>query len=112
MVIEEEVESRLTRLVDDVQKVGMTIEAYAKSKNTTIEEIRAQIQREVDEMYKLEFILNEIADAQNIQVEQAEMDALIGNAKDEKEKEAAAKNMYFYVMILRKQKVLDYLLAL
>lgn len=112
MIVEEEVESRLARLVDDVQKVGMTIDAYVKSKNMTMDELKAAYQREVEEMYKMEFILNEIADVENIQVEQEEIDALMSSAKDEKEREAAAKNLYYYVMILRKQKVLDYLLAL
>lgn len=112
MIIEEEVEGRLSRLVDDVQKVGMNIDSYLKSKNLTMEQLREQYQKEVSEMYKMEFILNEIADAENIQVEQQEMEALLSSAKDDKEREAATKNMYYYVMILRKQKVLDYLLAL
>lgn len=112
MIIEEEVEGRLSRLVDDVQKVGMNIDSYLKSKNQTMEQLREQYQKEVGEMYKMEFILNEIADAENIQVEQKEMEALLSSAKDDKEREAATKNMYYYVMILRKQKVLDYLLAL
>ncbi len=112
MIVEEEVEGRLSRLVDDVQKVGMNIDSYLKSKNQTMEQLREQYQKEVSEMYKMEFILNEIADAENIQVEQQEMEALLSSAKDDKEREAAAKNMYYYVMILRKQKVLDYLLAL
>lgn len=112
VIIEEELNQRLSRLVDDVQKLGMTVETYLKSKQTTMEEVKAQYAREIEETHKIELILNEIAEAEKIAVEQGELDKLFGSVKDEKELKAVQQNAYFYTMILRKQKTLDFLLGL
>lgn len=112
VIIEEELNQRLTRLVDDVQKLGMTVETYLKSKQTTIDEVKAQYTREIEETHKIELILNEIAEAEQIAVEQDELDKLFGSVKDEKELKSVKQNAYFYAMILRKQKTLDFLISL
>lgn len=112
LIIEEEEENRLSRLVDDIQKVGLTVESYIKSKGTTMEELKAQFKREIEETYKMEFILSEIADIEKITVDDKDMEALFGHIKDEKERQAAEHNAYFYASILRKQKVLDFLISL
>lgn len=112
LVIEEELNRRLTQLVDEVQKIGLTVEAYLKTKNTTIEKLREQYQKEISDMYKLEFILAQIADNEHITVEQADLDKLFANAKTPEERKAAEQNAYMYASILRKQKVIDYLNSL
>lgn len=112
LLIEEELEGRLTRLVDEVQKVGLTTEAYLKSKNTSIEVLREQYKKEIENTYKMEFILAELADREGIKVEQADLDKLFEGIKNEKERQMAQANAYFYASILRKQKTLDYLTGL
>lgn len=112
LLIEEELEGRLTRLVDEVQKVGLTTESYLKSKNTTIEELRAQYKKEIENTYKMEFILAELADREGIKIEQADLDKLFEGITNEKERKMAQANAYFYASILRKQKTLDYLTGL
>ena len=112
VIVEEELSSRLARLVDDVQKLGMTVDSYLKSKQLTMEDLKASYSKEISETHKVELILNEIAELENIQVEQEELDKLFGNVKDETERQALAQNAYYYAMILRKQKTLDFLLGL
>lgn len=112
MVIEEEVNHRLTHLFDEIQKIGLTTENYLKSKNLTMESLKAQFKKETEDTYKLEFILAEIADKENLKVEQADLDKLFVNIKDEKERKMAEQNSYYYATILRKQKTLDYLISL
>ncbi len=112
LLIEEELEGRLARLVDEVQKVGLTTESYLKSKNTTIEKLREQYTKEIENTYKMEFILAELADKEGIKVEQADMDKLFEGIKNENEKKTAQSNAYFYASILRKQKTLDFLTSL
>lgn len=112
LIIEEELNHRLSRLVDDVQKIGMTTESYLKSKNLTMEQMKESFRREIEDTYKLEFILSEIADKENIKVEKADIDKLLVNIKDKKEKETAEANSYYYASILRKQKTLDYIISL
>lgn len=112
VIIEEEVNNRLSRLVDDIQKVGLTVESYFKSKNTTIEDVKKQIAQEIEETYKLEFILQEIADAEKIEVDSSELNKLFENVQDEKQKEMAQQQAYYYASIMRKQKTLDFLTSL
>ena len=112
LIIEEELNSRLTRLVDDVQKIGLTTDAYLKSKNITMDQLKEKFSKEIQDTYKIEFLLNEIADKEKIQVENADLEKLFENIKDEAEKKAAKQNAYLYAAILRKQKTLDYLINL
>jgi len=112
LILEEELNQRLARLVDDVQKIGLTTETYLKSKNLTIDKLKDQYRREIEEMYKLEYVLTEIADREEIKVEPQEIETLLANIKDERERANARSNAYFYAGILRKQKVLDFLSSL
>jgi trigger factor len=112
LILEEELEGRLARLVDDIQKLGLTVDAYLKSRNLSMEDLRAQYKKEIEDTYKLEFILAEIAEKENITVDNKELEALFTHIKDEKERQAAQSNAYFYASILRKQKVLDFLISL
>lgn len=112
LIVEEELNRRLTKLVDDVQKIGLTTESYLKSKNITIDQLKAQYTKEIEDTYKMEFILNEIADIEKISVEKDELEKLVANIKDENERKLALQNSYFYAMILRKQKTLDFLNSL
>lgn len=112
LVIESELENRLSLLMDDIRKIGLTVDSYLKSKNLTIEELKERYRKEIVDTYKLEFILAEIADKEGIKVEQADLDKLFANIKDEKEKEQARQNSYMYATILRKQKALEYITSL
>lgn len=112
IIIEEELNRRLSQLVDDVQKLGLTIESYLKTKKITYEEIKNQYQKEIENTYKLEFILQAIADAEKIEVNKEDLDRLFSSIKDEKQRKEAEQNGYLYASILRKQKTLDHLLSL
>lgn len=112
LFVDEELDRRLTQLVDDVRKIGLTIENYLKSKNLTIDELKSRYKKEIEDTYKLEFILMDVADKEGIKVEQEEIDKLFANIKNEAEKKSAQENAYYYASILRKQKTLDFLVAL
>ncbi|MEM4260654.1 MAG: trigger factor [Candidatus Woesearchaeota archaeon] len=112
MIIDEELNQRLTRLVDDIQKIGLTTESYLKSKNLTMEDLKNRYKREIEDTYKMEFLIMELADKENIKVEKEELDKLLSNIKDDKERQSAMQNSYFYASILRKQKTIDMLLNL
>ncbi len=112
LVLDEEINHRLTHLVDEIQKIGLTTENYLKSKNLTMESLKAQFKKETEDTYKLEFVLAEIADKENVKIEKTDLDKLFLNIKDEKERKKAEQNSYYYATILRKQKTLDYLISL
>src|SRR3989338_3577502 len=112
MLILQELDKRLAQLVDDVRKIGLTMDAYLASKNETIESIRGRMRKEIEEMYALEFTLEAIAEDAHIVVDDKELSAVLEGIKDEKMREEARKNSYFYATLLRRQKTLDYLLTL
>lgn len=112
LIIQEELNQRLTTLVDDIQKVGLTVDSYLKSKNLTMEDLRNQHAKEIEDTYRLEFILQEIADKEGIQVEKEDLEKLFAGIKDEKEKQMAQQQAYFYASIMRKQKTLEYINSL
>ena len=112
LIIDDEVNRRLTQLLDDVRKIGMTIDDYTRSKNTTIETLREQFKTEAPEMFAIELALDKISDEAKIVVEQAELDALSKNVTDEKKREELKKNSYLYASVIKRQKTLDYLLSL
>lgn len=112
MLIEEELNHRLARMVDDIQKIGLTVDAYLKSKNLTMDILKTQYKKEIEDTYKIEFILGEIADKEGIKVEKSDLDKLFANIKDEKERKTAETNSYYYASVLRKQKTLDFLTSL
>lgn len=112
LIVEEELNTRLARLLDEIAKIGLTVESYLKSKNLTMDMLKAQLRREIEDTHKLEFILNEIADKEEIQVDPKELEQLFVGIKDQTERAAAQRNSYFYAALLRKQKTLDFLTTL
>lgn len=112
MLIDEEVEIRLSRLVDDVRKIGLTIEAYLQSRNTTQEKLHEELVQDIMNTYKLEYGLNQIGDKENITVDKAEVDTLLDGIKEPEERKKAEQNAHVYTMMLRKQKIIDFLSGL
>jgi len=112
LLIEEELDRRLSQMVDDVQKIGLTMEKYLQTRNLTMESVKERLTREITDMYKLEFILQAIADEEKLEVKQDDLQALFSNIKEEKDRKAAEANAYFYASVLRKQKALDYIIGL
>jgi len=109
LLIQEEVNRKLGQLVDDVRKVGLTLDKYLESKQTTLDDLKTQYAKDTDEMYKIEFVLAKIAEEEKLMVDQAELDAVLAGAKTDKEKEVAKANLAWYETLLRKQKVIDFL---
>ena len=112
IIIDEEINARLARLLDEVGKIGLTMDAYLKSKSLTSEQLRESYRKEVEDIHKVEFILTEIADREKIQVEPKELETVFNAITNEKERKNAQANAYFYASIIRKQKTLDFLLNL
>ena len=112
LIIEEELNQRLSNLLTDIQKIGLTVAKYLQSKNLTQEQLRQRYRNEIEQTYQLEFILAELADKENIKVENSDLEKLFTSITDPKEKESDKANSYFYASVLRKQKTLDYLLNL
>ncbi|OGK20043.1 hypothetical protein A3C23_03610 [Candidatus Roizmanbacteria bacterium RIFCSPHIGHO2_02_FULL_37_13b] len=112
IIIEQELNKKLSQLVDDVSKIGLKMEAYLQSKNETMESIKNKYKTEIEETYKLEFALEAIAEEAKIVVEKADLESLFSQIKEPEKRKEAEKNSYFYASLVRRQKTLDYLLGL
>lgn len=112
VIVEQEMNQRLSRLLDDVRKIGLSIDAYLESRNTNQDKLKEEFKTDILNTYKLEYALNEIGDKENITIEQNEVAKLIDSMPDDKSKEEAQKNAYVYTMMMRKQKILDFLSGL
>lgn len=61
MLVDEEVNLRLTQLIDQVQSLGMTIEQYLQAKKLTNQQIRMEYEKTARDMLKLNLALDAIA---------------------------------------------------
>jgi len=110
LLVDSEVNKKLSSLVDQVQKAGMTIDQYLESKKITIEKLKESYQKEVEESIKIELLLEKIADQEKIQVEDKEIEKILAGAKEQKN--APQPNPYLLAQVLRRQKTLVHLLNL
>lgn len=109
LLASEEANRQLSKLVDQLQKLGLTVDQYIASKNTTVENLRAGYLNQAKDTLKLEFILDEIANSENITVTDDDIKKALESVPDEKEKEALKKEQYYLSAIIRKQKTIEFL---
>lgn len=102
ILIEYEINRKLTDLVDQVQKVGLKIDQYLTSKGIALEQLKLQYRQEIEINWKLELALEEIADKKKITVSDQELKSL----------EKSEISPYLASKLLRRQKTVDYLLTL
>lgn len=107
ILIEDQVNRKLSDLIDQVKQLGMTVEQYLLSKGLTSPQLRAQYTKEAEETLKLEFILEKVADEEKITVTQEEIDQTINKSTDPKQKQELQNQRYYLSMLLRRQKTLD-----
>lgn len=114
LLIEEEVNHRLSQLLDQVQKLGLTIEQYLSSTGKTADQIRQEYAKQADEAIKLELVLTEVAKEQQIEVSDEEIDKLIDSTGDDKTKETLStpSQKRLIKSTLMRRKALDNLISL
>lgn len=119
ILIEQEVERLLAQTLDDVKRLGLTLDQYLSSTRKTPESLRDEYRKKVITDLTLEFALQKIAQEEKISVEEKEIEEAIQKAqpkagqvlteKDEKERKHLENNRYLLASVLRQQKTLDFL---
>ncbi len=109
ILIQEEINRMLARLVDQTGRLGITVEQYLTSINKTSDQIKEEYRRQSEESLRLELVLSAIAAAEKIEVTDAEVQMMIDAAPDEKTKQAMATpaQKAYLKQLLRKRKVID-----
>lgn len=77
MLIEEEVNARLSQVLDRIEKLGLTLEGYLKSVGKTPDGLRKEYEVQANDAISIELILNEVANEEKIEVTEAEIDEFI-----------------------------------
>jgi len=109
LLIQEEINRMLSRLVDQTGRLGLTVEQYLASIGKTSEQIRQEYRQQAEESLKLELILSAIADKEKVQINDSEVQKMIDAAPDEKTRKAMetpAQHAYIR-QLLRKRKAID-----
>jgi trigger factor len=115
LLVEEEVNRALSRLVDQVNKLGLTIDQYVNSLGKKPEELREEYKKSAIDNLKLEFILDSIAHDQKVETGDTEIQEILKSVEDPKVLESIKSNPMELASIrysLIKRKVVDYLQSL
>ena len=111
ILIEREADRLLSQTLDEIKRLGMTLDQYLSSTGKTAETLRAEYAGKAQADIKLEFALQKVAETEKITVDEAEITKTIENARPE-EKQGLESNRYLLASIIRQQKTLDYLKGL
>ncbi len=109
ILVDQEVERLLSQMLEDVKKLGLTLDQYLSSTGKTPQLLREEYAKKAQNDIILEFTLQKIAESEKITVEEKEIEEAIQKAKDENEKKSLQANSYLLASILRQQKTLDFL---
>ncbi len=109
IIVEQETQRLLAQTLDEVKKLGMSLDQYLSSTGKTSEDLKKDYAIKAENDIKIEFALQKVAQTENITVEQKEIDEAIAKAKDENERKSLSANSYLLASILRQQKTLDFL---
>ena len=111
-LIEEEVNHSLSRLLEQTQTLGISLEEYLKSLGKTGDQLKDGYQKSATEGLKLELILEEIAKDLNTSVTSTEIDDM-ANASGKLEAHTLTDSQKNEIRaILRRRKTIDALLSL
>ena len=112
VLVEQEADRLLSQLLNDIKRLGLSLDQYLGSTNRKPEDLRAEYAKRAENDIKLEFVLQKIAELEKITVEDKEVEEAIQKAKDPAEKQNLSANKYLLAGILRQQKTLDLLMNL
>jgi len=109
LIIESEVNHKLAELLEQTQKLGLTIDQYLASTGKTVESLKNEYKDQVQRTITLQLLLSAIAEKENLVVNQEEIEKTISQAKTEEEKKSLESQKYLLASVLRQQKTLDFL---
>jgi FKBP-type peptidyl-prolyl cis-trans isomerase (trigger factor) len=112
LLINEEVNRSLSRMIEQIDKLGLTLEDYARSVNKTIDQIKQEYAQKAENELKLEFILEKIALEEKLEASEKEVHEFIDKIENPQTKQALQTDHHQHAVLhysLTKRKVLDYL---
>lgn len=84
LLVDEEVERMLMRLIDQTNTLGMSMEDYLKAQNKTVEALRDEYKKAAEGNIKAEFILQKLVDDEKVEITDQEIEDTITALGDPK----------------------------
>ncbi len=112
ILLESEVDRLLAQTLDEIKRLGLTLDQYLQSSGKTPESLREEYRTRARNDIILELALQKIAKDEKITVERKEIEEAIQKAKDPNERKNLENNRYLLANIIRQQKTLDFLKSL
>jgi len=94
IIIDQEVDRLLAQTLDEVKRLGLTLDQYLASTGRNTETLRQEYEKKAENDIKLEFALAKIAEEEKIVVEDKEVEEAIKASKTEEEKKNLEANKY------------------
>jgi hypothetical protein len=113
LIIDEEVDNKLSQLLEKIEKLGLNLDSYLSSLGKTPQALRSEYETQAKEAVSLELILNKIAQEENIVVDEKEIqEAITAATSSDKSLEknfSSPQQKSMLKAILVRKKTLDYL---
>ncbi len=112
LIVEEETERIMSRLVDQAESIGLSLDQYLKAQNKTTEELKKEYGIAAERNVKAEFILSEAIKDADIKVEESEIIDTVkaSGVTDAEERKKDPMEYYYVKSILQKNKLITKLL--
>lgn len=117
ILVEEEVQSRLSNLLGRLEKLGLALESYLSSIGKTVEQLRTEYETQSKDAIALDLILSKVAEEEGLKVSEAEVDAALNmstastNQTVEDKEDIESRKRLLTSILLRRQ-ALDHLISL
>jgi FKBP-type peptidyl-prolyl cis-trans isomerase (trigger factor) len=115
ILIDEEVNARLSQLLERIEKLGLTLEGYLASIGKNPQSLRQEYETQSHSAISIELILNKIAEDEGVKVDTNEIDNAIkaGSASEELQQRLNSPEQRNIIeSVLKRRKALDFLLTL
>lgn len=115
LLVKRETRRELEQLVRQLDEIKVTLDDFLARNSQSFEQLTSNIATRAAGQLQLEFILQAIITAEKLQVEQADIDAVLAQTKDEAQRAEQASNPDFIraaTSYLLKEKAVEHLLKL
>lgn len=113
ILIEEEADSRISNLLNRLEKLGLALESYLASINKKAEDLRAEYAQQARSAIALDLILSKVAEAESIKVSEKEINEAYNMSQASKTEKTAEvseeRQKSLLESILRRRQALDFL---
>lgn len=113
-LIDAEVNSRLAKLLERIEKLGLSLDSYLASVGKTAETMRSEYEKQAKEVISLDLALNKIANEEKIKIAKKEIESAIKatSADPKQAKEPSPNDRRLVEAVLRKRAALEKMVSL